>query len=127
MATNQPHYQETPQPDIDLIRNKVIEILEWDKRALTDAIDACKTCNLQLAYSIIPRDERIDELENEIDRLCLKSLTPLLTVARRYTRIFRLLTRLKLTLLARLDKLSRSLRVGPDFCSFMGRYSYRVL
>lgn len=74
MTSEQPLYEKTLQRDIDLIRDKVTEMYKLDHRALTEAIGSLKTFNRQQAYSIILRDERIDELEKEIDRLCLEFL-----------------------------------------------------
>src|SRR3954469_21095417 len=40
--------------------------------ALKSCVAALGAKNRQLAYSVILRDQRIDELEKEIDRLCLE-------------------------------------------------------
>src|SRR5688572_14349075 len=40
--------------------------------ALEGCLAALADSNRQLAYSVIIRDQRIDELEKEIDRLCLE-------------------------------------------------------
>src|SRR5438093_9982810 len=68
------HYEETLQRDIDRIRGKVTEMGDLADRAFRDCLQALKERSLQLAYSIILRDQRIDELEKEIDRLCLEFL-----------------------------------------------------
>src|ERR1041385_8482795 len=44
------------------------------ERALTDSLRALVENNLTVAYSVILRDQYIDELEKEIDRLCLEFL-----------------------------------------------------
>ena len=44
------------------------------ERALKGALQALVDRNRQLAYSVILRDQYIDELEKEIDRLCLEFL-----------------------------------------------------
>lgn len=44
------------------------------ERALTDALKAFVDRNLTLAYSVILRDQFIDEKEKELDRLCLEFL-----------------------------------------------------
>ena len=44
------------------------------QRALRDSLRALVERNRQLAYAIILRDQYIDELEKEIDRLCLEFL-----------------------------------------------------
>jgi phosphate transport system protein len=69
MAT---HLEESLQRDIDRIRAKITEMATLDDRALRDCVKAFQEQNRQLAYSIILRDQAIDELEKEIDRLCLE-------------------------------------------------------
>jgi phosphate transport system protein len=66
------HYEETLQRDIDRIRRKVTEMGGLAERALKRCMRALGERNRQLAYSVILRDQRIDELEKEIDRLCLE-------------------------------------------------------
>jgi len=44
------------------------------ERALRDAVRALLEQNRQLAYSVIIRDQEIDEKEKEVDRLCLEFL-----------------------------------------------------
>jgi phosphate transport system protein len=68
------HLEESLQRDIDRIRGKVTEMGGLAERALTDCVQAIGTKNRQLAYSVILRDQRVDELEKEIDRLCLEFL-----------------------------------------------------
>jgi phosphate transport system protein len=43
-------------------------------RALRDSLSALVDTNLTLAYSVILRDQYIDELVKELDRLCLEFL-----------------------------------------------------
>ena len=62
------------QKDIDRIRGKVIEMAGRAERALKDGLQALVEGNRQRAYAIILRDQYIDELEKEIDRLCLEFL-----------------------------------------------------
>src|SRR5438034_3993256 len=66
------HLKESLQRDIDRIRGKVTSVGELAERSLRDCVTALQDRNRQLAYSIILRDQRIDELEKEIDRLCLE-------------------------------------------------------
>ena len=69
MAT---HLEESLQRDIDRIRRKVTSMAELAGRALKDSLRALQERNRQVAYTVILRDQRIDELEKEIDRLCLE-------------------------------------------------------
>src|ERR1041385_5654132 len=66
--------EESLQRDVDRIRAKVTLMAALAERALRDCVSAIRENNRQLAYSIILRDQRIDELEKEIDRLCLEFL-----------------------------------------------------
>jgi phosphate uptake regulator len=45
-------------------------------RSSAEAVSKGPVANRQLAYSVILRDQRIDELEKEIDRLCLEFISP---------------------------------------------------
>jgi phosphate transport system protein len=67
-----PHFEETLQRDADRIRRKVREMASLCGMALEGCLSALADKNRQLAYSVIIRDQRIDELEKEIDRLCLE-------------------------------------------------------
>jgi phosphate transport system protein len=66
------HYELTMQRDAERIRSKV----EQMSALASDALDACLRAYLErnrlLAYTVILRDRRIDELEKEVDRLCLE-------------------------------------------------------
>lgn len=66
------HFEETLQRDADRIRRKVREMAGLCGMALEGCLAALGEKNRQLAYSVIIRDQRIDELEKEIDRLCLE-------------------------------------------------------
>ena len=68
------HYEEHLQRDIDLIRAKISNMAQLADRALRDSLAALAEKNLTRAYSVILRDQYIDELEKEIDRLCLEFL-----------------------------------------------------
>lgn len=75
------HLEESLQRDIDLIRSKVIEMSDQVERALKASLQALVEGNRQAAYSVILRDQQIDELENELDRLCMEFLVRQLPVA----------------------------------------------
>jgi phosphate transport system protein len=68
------HLEESLQRGIDLIRSKVIEMGGQAEHALKDSLTALMEGNRRVAYSVILRDQQIDELENELDRLCLEFL-----------------------------------------------------
>src|SRR5947208_4926448 len=75
MASNMSsHFEESLQRDVKLIRKKILEMAGLAERALKSSLQALVERNRQLAYSIILRDQYIDELEKEIDRLCLEFL-----------------------------------------------------
>ena len=79
MAT---HLEASLQRDIDRIRHKVIDMAALDERALRDCLKALQEGNRQLAYTVILRDQRVDELDKEIDRLCLEFIVRQQPVAR---------------------------------------------
>src|SRR5687767_7993631 len=66
------HYEETLQRDIERIRAKVRQMAGLAVASLKSCMKALTERNRSLAYSVIVRDQRIDELEKEIDRLCLE-------------------------------------------------------
>ena len=68
------HYEEHLQRDIEWIRGKILAMSGLADRALRDSVQALVEKNLTLAYSVILRDQYIDELEQELDRLCLEFL-----------------------------------------------------
>ncbi|MBE0540610.1 MAG: phosphate signaling complex protein PhoU [Verrucomicrobia bacterium] len=74
--------EETLQRDTDRIRIKVTEMAKLAESALEASLRALVEGKRQLAYSIILRDQRIDALEREIDRLCLEFLVRQQPVAR---------------------------------------------
>jgi len=67
-----PHIEAVLQHDIDLIRAKLLEMLALDERALARALQAFLKRDRQLAYSVILRDQDVDALDTELDRLCLE-------------------------------------------------------
>ncbi len=71
MAT---HLEESLQRDIDRIRTRLSAMAGLAEQALGDCVKALQQQNRQIAYSVILRDQRIDELEKETDRLCLEFL-----------------------------------------------------
>src|SRR5262245_51691402 len=71
MAT---YYEASLQRDLDRIRAKVSEMAGQGEQALRDCLKALLERNRTLAYAVILGDQRIDELEKELDRLCLEFL-----------------------------------------------------
>lgn len=71
-TSNTPHLEAQLQHDIDIIRAKVVEMAYLDERALTRSLQAFLKMDRQLAYSVILRDQYVDELETELDRRCLE-------------------------------------------------------
>jgi phosphate transport system protein len=67
-----PHLEWLLQRDIDLIRSKLLEMARLDEEALTRAFHAFLKRGRQAAYSVILRDQDVDALETELDRLCLE-------------------------------------------------------
>ncbi len=76
------HYEDSLQHDIDRIKQKVAEMARLAECALEACTKALSTRDRQLAYAVILRDRRIDELEKELDRLCLEFLIRQQPVAR---------------------------------------------
>ncbi|HEY5911536.1 MAG TPA: phosphate signaling complex protein PhoU [Verrucomicrobiae bacterium] len=72
--TNPLHLEETLQRDIDLLKSKVKQMASLSIGALKSSLQALVEHNRHLAYVVILRDQRIDELETELDRLCLEFL-----------------------------------------------------
>jgi len=68
------HLETSLKRDLDLIRGKVLEMSARAEDALRDCLLALREHSLEKAYSVIIRDQNIDELETEIDRLCLEFL-----------------------------------------------------
>lgn len=66
------YYEESLERDMARIRHAIAEMGALAERAVADAVRALVERNRQLAYSVILRDDRIDEFEKEIDRLCLE-------------------------------------------------------
>ena len=76
------HYEDSLQHDIDRIKHKISEMARLAECALEACLKALATRDRQIAYAVILRDRRIDELEKELDRLCLEFLIRQQPVAR---------------------------------------------
>jgi len=75
METNPtPNLEASLQQDIQRIRSRVREMAKSVRRALQESSEALFERKGALAYSVILRDQKIDDLEQEVDRLCLEFL-----------------------------------------------------
>jgi len=68
------HLEASLERDIQLIRKKIGEMAARAEQALEDCLRAIVENRRQLAYAVIVRDHFIDELEKEVDQLCLEFL-----------------------------------------------------
>ncbi len=68
------HLEQSLQREIDRIRDHLRTMAGLAEQALRDCVRALQESNRQVAYTVILRDQRIDELEKETDRLCLEFL-----------------------------------------------------
>ena len=68
------HFEQSLQRDRDVIRGKVAAMAGLSEHALKTSLRALVERNRQLAYSVILRDQYIDEMETELNQLCLEFL-----------------------------------------------------
>ena len=68
------HLEESLQRDFDRIRDLLTKMADLARRNLLDCVCAFDKRDRQLASIIVLRDQRIDQLEREIDKLCLEFL-----------------------------------------------------
>jgi phosphate transport system protein len=68
------HLEQSLERDIDRLTQKLGATAALVERGLRDCAQALLERNRQLAFLVILRDQRIDEAEKEIDRLCLEFL-----------------------------------------------------
>jgi phosphate transport system protein len=66
------YLEESLVRDIARLTGKLATMAGLAEQSLRRALSALTHRNCQTAYSVILRDQRIDELEKEIDRLCLE-------------------------------------------------------
>ncbi len=66
------HFEQSLQRDINLLRGKVQMMAELDEGGLRNSMIALMNRDRQLAYTVILRDRCVDELETDLDRLCLE-------------------------------------------------------
>lgn len=68
------YLDDTLKRDMDIITKKIIKMGELVTNALKTSLKAFLERDRQLAYTVILRDQYIDELEKEIDQLCQEFL-----------------------------------------------------
>ena len=68
------HFEQTLENDLERIRERISRMAALGERSLRNALRALEDRNRQLAYGVILGDRRIDEMEREIDQLCLQFL-----------------------------------------------------
>jgi phosphate transport system protein len=68
------HLEESLQRDFDHIRGLITKMTRFAVRTLQECVAALENRDRELASLIILRDQRIDQMEKEIDRLCLEFL-----------------------------------------------------
>ena len=66
------HFEASLQQDIDRLRTRVAAMGSLCEKAVQSCVKALTERNRQLAYAVIIRDQYIDALEKEVDRLCLE-------------------------------------------------------
>ncbi|OFV79945.1 MAG: phosphate transport system regulatory protein PhoU [Acidobacteria bacterium RBG_13_68_16] len=68
------HLEAALQQDLEQIRSKVTEMGDLAEKAIRASIKAVVEKDRQLAFAVILRDQYIDDLEKQLDRLCLEFL-----------------------------------------------------
>ncbi len=68
------HLEVSLQHDLEQIRSKITEMGELAAKAIEASIRAVAERDRQLAFAVILRDQYIDEIEKQLDRLCLEFL-----------------------------------------------------
>ena len=68
------HFEASLERDIERIKSKIMHMAALGEQGLRNAVRALREKNRQLAYTVILRDLKVDELEKEVDRLCLEFL-----------------------------------------------------
>src|SRR5687767_7152208 len=68
------HFERTFEKDLERIRERLSHMATLGERALRNCLRSLQERNRQLAYSVILGDRNIDEMERELDQLCLEFL-----------------------------------------------------
>lgn len=72
--TNATHFERSFEKDLDHIRQRLTHMAGLGERALSNCLKALQERDRQRAYVVILGDRGIDEMERELDRLCLEFL-----------------------------------------------------
>ncbi|RPI22992.1 MAG: phosphate signaling complex protein PhoU [Acidobacteria bacterium] len=108
------HYEASLERDLNRIREKVRQMVDLASRALNDSVDAFLTANRPKAYLVVLRDQHIDELEREIDRLCLEFLVRQQPVASPLRFVYATI------------KINQDLERVGDYCESIARNSLKI-
>src|SRR5262252_1850930 len=68
------HFEQTLEHDLERISERISHMAALGEQALRNALRALKEQNRQLAYAVILGDRKVDEMERELDQLCLEFL-----------------------------------------------------
>lgn len=68
------HLEETLERDLSHLKSCIQGMAGLANHALETCVEALRNRNRKLAFAIILRDQRIDEMEKEVDRVCLEFL-----------------------------------------------------
>jgi phosphate transport system protein len=68
------HLEARLQQDLEEIRGKILEMGGLAENAILASIRAVTTRDRQLAFAVILRDSYVDEIEKQLDRMCLAFL-----------------------------------------------------
>ncbi|MCO7123513.1 phosphate signaling complex protein PhoU [Ihubacter massiliensis] len=108
----------TPRPKMDqeliAINDKVTEMTEEIEQAIVDSLRAIKEKDMDLARAIIDNDEKIDDMDDEINEMCylfLATQQPLAGDLRYCISIMKMVTDLE--------------RIG-DHCEDLAKYAIRM-
>lgn len=108
------HYEESLERDLNRIREKVAQMVRLALRALDDSVEAFLEASRPKAYLVVLRDQHIDELEREIDRLCLEFLVRQQPVASPLRFVYSTI------------KINQDLERVGDYCESIARNSLKI-
>ena len=108
------HYEETLERDIERIRTSIGKMRDLALRALRDSTQAFLNRDRARAYLVVLRDQHLDELEKEVDRLCLEFLV-------RQQPVAGLLRFVYVTI-----KINQELERVGDYCESIARQSLKL-